>query len=109
MILSIYFTGATWWAEVLNTNIAYRFAGTDAYEQAENVQDFAEALSNADTGVAPFFDLPPNITPADLSEQLFADNSIVEYAEGAYLNFGDENLLDNLSEIGEWLLELLAA
>jgi hypothetical protein len=91
------------------TTLRIRFAGADAYEQAENVQAFAEALSNGNAGVASFLEVPPGIPPGELTEQLFVDNSIVEYAEGAYLNFGDESLLDNLSEIGTWLLELLAA
>jgi hypothetical protein len=104
-MLMIYIAlGLGWCAEVANTGIRYVFAGTDAYEQVENVQAFVETLQTNSAEVIQFFKAD-GVTPEVLEQQLFGDTTGL-MCNGETVEFAD-SLMDNLEQVGEILFELL--
>lgn len=107
-MLLIYANGAYWYVEIENTNIFYRFAGADFGARLDNVQAFAEALQSGNAGVAPFLNVPPEMPPAELTEQLFQDTNGIAYGLDAEEGMVFQNtLIDNLEEVGDFLLTCL--
>ena len=92
-----------WYVEVANTNISFRFAGADYYEQTENMREFAETLEDGDPSISRFLEN----APPDVNEELFSTTDSLVFDTEEVLELGGAALDTDLPAVGEFLLECL--